>query len=155
MPRWTLRQTAAAVAVAAVIAGVGGAAVYAATDAGAAQLTGNGGHQPFGGFGGPNFGGPGPGPGFGGPGGGPLHTESVAAEPGGGYTTRITQDGTVTAVAADSVTVRSDDGYTVTYALPSDAAEPTTGENVTVEGSRNGGAGSTVTTLGRIAPRTR
>lgn len=142
---WNLRQTAVAVAVAAVVAGVGGAAVYAAT----AEVTGGGRHQPFGGFGGPNFGGPGFG--SGGPGDGPLHSESVAAEPGGGYTTRLTQNGTVTAVSADSVTVRSDDGYTVTYVIPADTAPPVGGENVSVEGSRDG----SVTTLGRITPRTR
>lgn len=140
---WNLRQTAAAVAVAAVVAGVGGAAVYAAT----AEVTGGGRHQPFGGFGGPSFGAPG----FGGPGDGPLHSESVAAEPGGGYTTRLTQNGTVTAVSVDSVTVRSDDGYTVTYVIPADAAAPVGGESVSVEGSRDGA----VTTLGRLTPRTR
>lgn len=147
-PRWGLRQSAAAVAVAAVVAGIGGAAIYAATDAGAAHLSGSGGHQPFGGFGAPNFGGPGPG--FG-PDSGPLHSESVAAEPGGGYTTRITQNGTVTAVSAGSVTVRSDDGYTVSYALPSEVAAPAGGEQVSVEGSRDGAK----TTLSRMAPRTR
>jgi hypothetical protein len=143
-PHWGLRQTAAAVAVAAVVAGVGGAAIYAATDAGASQLSGSGGHRTFGGFGGSNFGGPGPG--FGG---GPLHSESVAAEPGGGYTTRVTQNGTVTAVSAGSVTIRSEDGYTVSYALPTEVAAPASGEDVTVEGSREGA----VTTLSRIAPR--
>jgi hypothetical protein len=150
-PRWGLRQSAAAVAVAAVVAGVGGGAIYAATAAGASQLSGSGPHQPFGGFG---FGGPGPGfggAGFGGPDDGPLHSESVAAVPGGGYTTRLTQKGTVTAVSAGSVTIRSDDGYTVTYVLPSEVAAPAGGESVSVEGSRDGA----VTTLGRIAPRTR
>jgi hypothetical protein len=160
-PRWGLRQSAAAVAVAAVVAGVGGGAIYAATAAGASQLSGSGPHQPFGGFG---FGGPGSGfggagfggagfggAGFGGPDDGPLHSESVAAVPGGGYTTRLTQKGTVTAVSAGSVTIRSDDGYTVTYVLPSEVAAPAGGESVSVEGSRDGA----VTTLGRIAPRTR
>ncbi|TFV57481.1 hypothetical protein E4P42_15140 [Mycobacterium sp. PS03-16] len=59
--RWGIRETAAAVAVAAVIAAFGGAAVYAATDQ---ASTGPGSHQfgpPPGGFGGP--GGPGGAPG--------------------------------------------------------------------------------------------
>ncbi|MGE2717442.1 hypothetical protein ACQI4L_25565 [Mycolicibacterium litorale] len=55
--RWSVRETAAAIAVAAVIAALGGGVIYAATDHGAA---GPGSHQfgpPPGGFGGP--GGPG------------------------------------------------------------------------------------------------
>uniref|UniRef100_A0A5Q5BNK8 Uncharacterized protein n=2 Tax=unclassified Mycobacterium TaxID=2642494 RepID=A0A5Q5BNK8_MYCSS len=54
--RWSLRETAAAIAAAAVIAALGGGAIYAATDEGAG-VPGPGSHQPFGpppgGFGGP------------------------------------------------------------------------------------------------------
>jgi hypothetical protein len=37
----------------------------------------------------------------------------------GGYTTVLTQTGTVTAISPTSITERSDDGYTQTYVVPS------------------------------------
>ena len=40
----------------------------------------------------------------------------------GGYTTMLTQTGTVTAVSAASITVRSVDGYTQTYVIPPSTA---------------------------------
>lgn len=45
--RWSLRETMAAIAAAAVIAALGGGAIYAATDQGTAD-PGPGSHQPFG-----------------------------------------------------------------------------------------------------------
>ncbi len=48
----------------------------------------------------------------------PLHGEFVVPDANGGYTTMLTQTGTVTAVSAASITVRSDDGYTQTYVVP-------------------------------------
>ena len=55
------------------------------------------------------------GPGLGGP--GVLHGVFTTVAPGGGYQTIATQDGTVTAVSSSSVTVKSDDGYSKTYAV--------------------------------------
>ncbi len=46
MNTWSLRGTAAAVGIAAVIAGVGGAAVYAATDSGPRMMGMHGGPGP-------------------------------------------------------------------------------------------------------------
>jgi hypothetical protein len=56
---------------------------------------------------------------LGGPG-GALHGEFVVPKPGGGYQTVDTQHGKVTAVSKDSITVRSEDGYSRSYAVTSD-----------------------------------
>ncbi|TDC29157.1 hypothetical protein, partial [Kribbella albertanoniae] len=64
--------------------------------------------------------GKGPGRGFGGPGklqGGALHGEFVVKKDGGGYQTVATQRGEVTAVSTESITVKSEDGYSRTYTL--------------------------------------
>ncbi|WP_405058575.1 hypothetical protein OG474_38415 [Kribbella sp. NBC_01505] len=68
--------------------------------------------------------GPDRGPG-GGPGkvlgqGGALHGEFVVKKDGGGYQTVATQRGEVTAVSKDSITVKSEDGYSRTYTLTAD-----------------------------------
>jgi hypothetical protein len=55
----------------------------------------------------------------GGPGGGALHGQFVMAKPGGGYQTVDIQNGKVTAVSATSITLRSSDGYSHTYAITS------------------------------------
>ncbi|WP_084958669.1 hypothetical protein [Thermoactinospora rubra] len=55
--------------------------------------------------------------GFGGP---ALHGEFVVPDGQGGYVTVATQYGDVTAVDQDSVTVRSEDGYTKEYAVTAD-----------------------------------
>ncbi|RZU10349.1 hypothetical protein EV645_6811 [Kribbella rubisoli] len=47
--------------------------------------------------------------------GGALHGEFVVPKEGGGYQTVATQRGSVTAVSKDSITVKSDDGYSRTY----------------------------------------
>jgi hypothetical protein len=69
---------------------------------------------PPGGPGGP--GGRGPGGPHGGMGMG-IHGEFVTAAPNGGYQTMATQVGSVTAVSATSVTVKSADGYSRTYTV--------------------------------------
>jgi len=70
----------------------------------------------FGGFGiGPGLGGFG---GFGGFG-GAIHGQLVEPKSGGGYQTIDVQRGTVTAVSSSSITVKSADGYTATYAVTS------------------------------------
>ena len=52
--------------------------------------------------------------------GGALHGEFVVPKDGGGYQTVATQRGKVTAVSKDSLTVKSDDGYSRTYVLTAD-----------------------------------
>jgi hypothetical protein len=47
--------------------------------------------------------------------GGALHGEFVVPKDGGGYQTVATQRGSVTAVSKDSITVKSEDGYSRTY----------------------------------------
>jgi len=63
-------------------------------------------------------------PGFAGPLGlagpfGAIHGQYVAPKPGGGYQTIDVQTGKVTAVSSTSITLRSADGYTHTYAVTS------------------------------------
>ena len=155
--RWGLRETAAALGVAAVIAALGGAAIYAATD-GTSHSFGAP-HQAFGpGAGMP--GGPG-GPGgqhgaVGGPGAAavgstPLHGEFVVPDGAGGYTTVLTQTGTVTAISPTSITVRSEDGFSKTYVIPSTAGNAgapfAVDDQVVVRATRNGQT-ATVTNIG-------
>jgi hypothetical protein len=52
-------------------------------------------------------------------GGGLIHGEFTVPKSGGGYQTLDVQQGTVTAVSATSVTVKSADGYSVTYTVTS------------------------------------
>jgi hypothetical protein len=49
-----------------------------------------------------------------------LHGECVSAKQGGGTQTTVFQRGTVTAETANSVTVRSSDGFTQRYAVGAD-----------------------------------
>lgn len=148
--RWNSRQTMVAVAVAAVIGGLGGAAIYAAT--GQPQHTFGAGPHGVG----QQHGGPPPprGPSLGAaqqdpP--GVLHSESVVSDGTGGYATKLAQTGTVDEVTPSSVVVRSDDDFTQIYALPPNAAGSTSSlhpaDTVTVEATR---VGATVT-LNRIA----
>ena len=120
--RWGLRETAAAVGVAAVIAALGGATIYAATEGSSHSIGAP--HQAFGpggGSGGP--GGPGGqhgvvgGPGPAAVGSTSLHGEFVEPDGANGYTTVLTQTGTVTAISPTSITVRSEDGYSQTYVM--------------------------------------
>lgn len=113
---WSRNKTLAAVGIAVVLA-AGGAAVISAADSG---------HS------GSGFGGPGGGPGFGGPGGpggwpgggggsgDSLHSESVMSDGHGGFTTELTQTGTVTDISDTRITARSDDGFTQTYLINAD-----------------------------------
>jgi hypothetical protein len=52
--------------------------------------------------------------------GGALHGEFVVPKDGGGYQTVATQRGQVTAVSKDSITVKSEDGFSRTYTLTED-----------------------------------
>jgi hypothetical protein len=152
--RWGLRETAAAVVVAAVIAGLGGAAIFAATQGSSHSFGAP--HQAFG----PGGGMPGsPGGQQGAVGGtGPtamgtttLHGEFVVPNGAGGYTTELTQVGTVTATSATSITVRSEDGYSQTYVIPNTAGSAETpfaaDDQVVVRATRNGQT-ATVTNIG-------
>jgi hypothetical protein len=151
-----MRETAVAVGVAAVIAGLGGAAIYAATDGDSHSM--GGAHQPFGGPGGP--GGQHFGP-IGGPGGSlggqgaapmPLHGEFVVPDGSGGYATELTQTGTVRAISPTSVTVLSEDGFSQTYVIPPSAqAQPAMGDRVVVHATRTGRT-ATVTDIGPGGP---
>ena len=155
--RWGLRETAAAVAVAAVIAALGGAAIYAATE-GSSQSFG-GPHQAFGPGGGMPGGpvGPGQHAGMGGP--GPdavgatsLHGEFVVRDGAGGYTTVVTQTGAVTAISPTAIAVRSEDGFSQTFVIPTTAgnagAPPfAVNDQVVIRATRNGQT-ATVTNIG-------
>ncbi|MEV4344233.1 hypothetical protein AB0J83_07130 [Actinoplanes sp. NPDC049596] len=48
-----------------------------------------------------------------------LHGEYVVSDGNGGYTTQLTQTGTVSAVSSSSITVKSTDGYSQTYVISS------------------------------------
>lgn len=148
---WSARQTLAAIGVAAAVGGVGGAAIYAATDDPSHTMGG----QPRGTIGplhgapplGAPPGGPSPAPT---PASGALHGEYVVTDGSGGYTTKLTQTGTVDEVTPTSLVVRSDDGFTQIYAFPSAAAAAhqsvAPNDTVTIEATRTG---ATVT-LNRI-----
>jgi hypothetical protein len=145
--QWGLRGTAAAVGVAAVIAGLGGAAIYAATEntshvIGAPRQMG----RPDGGA--HSFGGP--------PAAGAtsVHGEFVVPDGAGGYTTELTQTGTVTEGSPTSVTVRSVDGYSQTYVIPPTGGAAGTpfgaGDQVLVHATRTGST-ATVTNIERAS----
>lgn len=158
---WSRRQTLAAVAVAAVIGGIGGAAIYAATQE-PAHAMGGGPHGMTGVMHGPPPGGPPPQAGAP-PGAAPsnmpttIHTESVVPDGNGGFTTKLTQTGTVDEVTLTNVVVRSSDGYTQIYAFPSAAASSSrsvaVNDTVTVEATRDG-ATVTLNSIGDTPPPT-
>jgi hypothetical protein len=145
---WRWRETAGAVAIAAVIAALGGAAIYAATE-GSSHTFGPP-HQAFGSGGGQHgaVGGPGPAS----VGATSLHGEFVVPDGAGGYTTVLTQTGAVTALSPTSITVRSDDGYSQAYVIPvaaSNANVPfAVDDHVVVRATRNGQT-ATVTNIAR------
>jgi hypothetical protein len=68
----------------------------------------------------------------------------------GGFTTVLTQTGTVAAISPTSITVRSDDGYTQTYFVPPipGGATPSSAvnESVTIRATRTAGT-ATVTSI--------
>lgn len=159
---WSKRQTLAAIAVAAVI---GGAAIYAATQE-PAHAMGGGPHGMTGVMHGPPQGGPpgapppqGGSPSSAEPSGAPgaLHTESVVPDGNGGFTTKLTQTGTVDEVTMTNVVVRSGDGYTQIYTFPSVASSSSrpvaVNDTVTVEATRDG-ATVTLNSIGDTPPPT-
>ena len=145
----------AAVAVAVVVGAVGGAAVYAATEGSPHAMPG--GPRTAGG----QMHGPPPGAGAPPPPGqtppeGVLHNEYVVADGHGGFTTKLTQTGTVDEVTLSSVVVRSDDGYTQIYTFPSASAAPdhsvAAKDTVTVHATRTGTT-VTLNSIGEVPPR--
>ena len=52
---------------------------------------------------------------------GALHGEFVVPKQGGGYQTLVVQHGKVSAVSSSTITVKSDDGFSATYAVSADA----------------------------------
>jgi hypothetical protein len=86
---------------------------------------------------------------------GVLHSESVVSDGRGGYTTKLTQTGTVDEITLTSIVVRSDDGYTQVYAFPSSAVVPETSmepnDMVTVQATRTGPT-VTLTSIGEGRP---
>ena len=114
-PHWSIKKTLAAVGIAAVLAAGGAVVIHAASGGGGTE-----------GRGGPGFGG-GQGFGGGGPGGArlpaSLHGEFVVSDGHGGFTTELTQTGTVTDISDTSITARSQDGYTQTYVITTDTRQ--------------------------------
>jgi hypothetical protein len=51
---------------------------------------------------------------------GAIHGELVVPDGNGGYQTVVVQRGTASKVGSDTITVKSDDGYTQTYDVPAD-----------------------------------
>jgi hypothetical protein len=152
--RWGLRATAAALGVAAIIAAIGGAAIYAATEGSSHSFGAP--HQAFGqsdgmpaGPGGQHGSGGGSGPAA--VGSTSLHGEFVVPDGPGGYTTVLTQTGTVTAISPTSITVRSEDGYSQTYVIPNTAGNAgppfAVDDHVVLRATRNGQT-ATVTNIG-------
>ncbi|MGM7775951.1 hypothetical protein ACSVHC_08035 [Arthrobacter sp. KNU-44] len=142
---WSLKKGLIVGGVAVVVAAAAGAGAYAAGNGTAAADTTNAqgpgaGQNGQGGFGGP--GGTNAGPGGLGVGMGGLnaavHSEYVVLQ-NGSYVTMAGQLGTVTDISASSMTVKSDDGFTRSYALGTDV--------VVAEGMRQRGSGTTGTTL--------
>ncbi|NIK59710.1 hypothetical protein [Kribbella shirazensis] len=92
----------------------------------------------------------GPGRGFGARGGfglgGALHGEYVVPKDGGGYQTVATQRGEVTAVSKESITVKSEDGYSRTYTLTEDTLV-----NAARDGIDDVKTGNTVTVTAVVA----
>lgn len=141
----SVRHTAAAVGIAVVIGGLGGAAIYAATDTGSMGRFAGGPPRAAGAWG------QAPGhrehadPAA-------VRSETVLADSKGGFTTTVTQTGTITALSPTTVTVRSSDGFMQSYALPEPgrpSAAPPFGidDTVLVRATRNGDT-LTVTSIG-------
>jgi hypothetical protein len=73
---------------------------------------------------------------------GVLHSEYVVSDGQGGFSTKMTQTGTVDEITLSTLVVRSDDGYTQIYAFPSSAIVPkpslAANDTVTVQATRTG-----------------
>ena len=83
----------------------------------------------------------------------PLHGQFVIAKPGGGYQTLDFQRGNVMKVSSDSITVKSTDGFTRSYAINgatvvtgqrNGISSVTTGDQAMVIATVSGGAATAV-----------
>lgn len=79
------------------------------------------------------------------------HSESVVKNPDGTFTTEMVQRGTVETVSATSITVKSEDGFSQSYALtaetkvrPVPAAPPSSGLPGTDDGGKRPGADGSI-----------
>ncbi|MFF0501302.1 hypothetical protein ACFYU5_33245 [Nocardia aobensis] len=149
---WSTKKSLAAVGIAAVIAAAGGGVVYAATHSGGSEHGGPGGPGTSWG-GGRNASGPG------GMGmvGASLHGQFVIADGNGGYTTEITQTGTVTAVSDTSITAKSADNFSQTYTISGSTqhSDVKVGDTVRIQGTEaNGTATATAITSGTESGQT-
>jgi hypothetical protein len=86
---------------------------------------------------------------------GVLHSEYVVSDGQGGFSTKMTQTGTVDEISLSSLVVRSDDGYTQIYAFPSSAIVPepslAANDTVTVQATRTGPT-MTLNSIGEGSP---
>jgi hypothetical protein len=71
-------------------------------------------------------------------GGGALHGEFVAKDKDGKIVTRVVQSGSVTAVSTTSITLKSEDGFTATYAVNGDTKVRVGGDNAAISGVKTG-----------------
>ena len=80
---------------------------------------------------------------------GAIHGELVVPDGNGGFQTVVVQRGTASKVGSDSITVKSDDGYTQTYDVPADTGVGAlreglgsikSGANVVVLAEKKGGS---------------
>ncbi len=144
---WGARETLTAVGVAAVIAGLGGAAIYAATGSDSAQPFGHNlpDGPPPGGFSARQVTGAMP----------ALHGELVVSDGNGGFSTMLTQTGTVTAISPTAITVRSADAFSQTYDLrPATqmAHSIAVNDEVSVQATRTGQGATAKSVSERIGP---
>jgi hypothetical protein len=148
-PRSSRMVTIVIAVVAALVLVGGGIAIAEAAGGGSSTGTNQGGQ-----FGGPGAQNGGPGAQNGGPGGpggpfgGALHGDFVASDGNGGYATKRLQSGTVTAVSSTSISAKSADGHSTTFAVSSSTSVDNgvdaignvkTGDTVTVVGTVSGG----------------
>jgi len=143
-----LRRTVLTAIVVAAVAGTGGAAIYAAPDQSPRTR-----HQSWHPPSAPTS--DGQHPGMAAPPDNSLHGEFVTPTPDGGYRTTLVQTGIITAIAPGSITARSADGYTQTYAVPPAAmpgsASFAVDQAVTVRATREGRS-ATITAIGFADP---
>ncbi|CAM3840017.1 hypothetical protein [Smaragdicoccus niigatensis] len=136
--KWSTKKTLAAVGIALGIAVAGGGAIYALSNSTSSSV-----QQGFGQGGAPGQGGGQFGGGMRGGMGMALHGEFVVSDGNGGYTTELTQEGTVTAVSDTSLTVKSVDGFSQIYTLttPSSVA---VGDTVNVRATESNGTATAI-----------
>lgn len=148
---WSTKKSLAAVGIAAVIAAAGGGVVYAATHSGGNEHGGPGGPGgPGMSWGGHNAAGPGAAAEAG------LHGVFVISDGNGGFTTEITQTGTVTAVSDTSITAQSADNFSQTYTITDSTRRSAVkvGDTVRIQGTEaNGTATATAITSGTHSGR--